>query len=162
MAKVTVPAIVEGGKATAGPPIGPTLAPLGVNIGQVVADINKKTAAFAGIKVPVKIIVDKATKAYEIEVGSPATGELIKKELGIEKGRKGGAEDPKTVGDLPLDTAIKIAKMKRGGSLSKSLKDGVKEVLGSCVSLGITCGKKDAREMIKEVAEGKHDSSLAS
>ena len=162
MAKITVPAIVEGGKATAGPPIGPTLAPLGVNIAQVVAEINKKTASFAGTKVPVKIIVDKATKTYEIEVGSPATGELIKKELGIEKGRKGGAEDPKTVGDISLEIAMKIAKMKRGGSLSKSLKDGVKEVLGSCVSLGITCNKKDARETIKEIEEGKHDSTLAS
>ena len=58
MTKVTIPAIVEGGKANAGPPLGPALGPLGVNIGVVIDEINKKTAAFAGLKVPVKVIID--------------------------------------------------------------------------------------------------------
>ena len=79
MSKITIPAIVEGGKANAGPPLGPALGPLGVNIGGIIDSINKATAAFAGIKVPVKVIVDKATKTFEIEVGSPSTGELLKK-----------------------------------------------------------------------------------
>lgn len=161
MSKVTIPAIVEGGKANAGPPLGPALGPLGVNIGGIIDEINKKTAAFAGIKVPVTVIVDKATKKFEIEVGSPSTGELLKKEAGAEKGRKGGADDPKTVGDLKFDQIVKVAKMKEGGSLVRSLKNGVKEVLGTCVSLGITVEGQDARKLIAEVDEGKHDSQLA-
>ena len=83
MSKITIPAIVEGGKATAGPPLGPALGPLGVNIGGIIDEINKKTGPFAGLKVPVKVIVDKETKKFEIEVGSPSTGELLKKELGV-------------------------------------------------------------------------------
>ena len=47
MAKEKVEALVEGGKATAAPPLGPALGPMGVNIGQVVAEINKKTASFS-------------------------------------------------------------------------------------------------------------------
>ena len=43
MAKEIVDALITGGKATAAPPLGPALGPKGVNIGQVVADINKKT-----------------------------------------------------------------------------------------------------------------------
>ncbi len=100
MSKVTIPAIVEGGKATAGPPLGPALGPLGVNIGGIIDEINKKTSPFSGLKVPIKVIVDKNAKTFVIEVGSPSTGELLKKEAGVEKGKKGGADDPKVVGNL--------------------------------------------------------------
>ncbi|MCX8195310.1 MAG: 50S ribosomal protein L11 [Candidatus Micrarchaeota archaeon] len=160
MSKITIPAIVEGGRATAGPPLGPALGPLGVNIGGIIDEINKRTSAFAGLKVPVKVIVDKATKKFEIEVGSPSTGELLKKELGVEKGRKGGPEDPKVIGNLSFGQVVKVAKMKGEGSLVKNLKNGVKEVLGTCVSLGITVEGKDAREIIAQVNAGKWDSQL--
>ena len=161
MSKITIPAIVEGGRANAGPPLGPALGPLGVNIGGIIDEINKITAPFAGLKVPVKVIVDKATKKFEIEVGSPSTGELLKKELGVEKGRKGGADDPKTVGNLKFEQVVKVARMKSSGSLTRNLKQGANEVLGSCVSLGITVEGQDARKVIAEVKEGKHDSQLA-
>ena len=161
MSKITIPAIVEGGKANAGPPLGPALGPLGVNIGGIIDEINKQTSAFAGLKVPVKVVVDRATKKFEIEVGSPSTGELLKKELGVEKGRKGGAEDPKVIGDLKFEQVVKVAKMKSGGSLVRNLKNGANEVLGTCVSLGITVEGKDARKVIGEVKKGEHDSQLA-
>ena len=54
MAKESVDVLVEGGKASAAPPLGPALGPLGVNIGKVVADINKKTESFKGMQVPVR------------------------------------------------------------------------------------------------------------
>lgn len=160
MSKITIPAIVEGGRANAGPPLGPALGPLGVNIAGIIDEINRETGAFAGLKVPVKVTVDKATKRFEIEVGSPSTGELLKKELGVEKGRKGGAEDPKTVGNLSLEQVVKVAKMKSSGSLTRSLKNGANEVLGTCVSLGITVEGQDARKVIAQVKEGKFDSAL--
>ena len=86
-------AIVDGGKATAGPPLGPALGPLGVNAGQVIAKINEATKDFAGMKVPVKVIVDTETKEFRVEVGTPPTAELIKKEAKIEKGA-GNREAP--------------------------------------------------------------------
>lgn len=161
MSKITIPAIVEGGKANAGPPLGPALGPLGVNIGGIIDEINKRTAAFSGTKVPIKVIVDKVNKTFEIEVGSPSTGELLKKELGVEKGRKGGPDDPKTVGDLKFESVVKVARMKEGGSLVRNVKQGAKEVLGTCVSLGITVEGKDAREIRKAVDAGEFDSQLA-
>ena len=66
MATEVVEVLVQGGKATAAPPLGPALGPLGVNIGQIVADINKKTGDFAGMQVPVKVSVDSDTKEYKI------------------------------------------------------------------------------------------------
>ena len=152
--------IVEGGKATAGPPIGPALSPLGVNIGQVVAKINEATKDFKGVKVPVVIKVDPATKEFEIEVGSPPTSELIKKELKLEKGHgKAWREAP--VGDLPLEVAVKIAKSTLGSSLAESLKERTKEVLGTALSMGVSVNGKNPKEVIKEIDEGKHDSLFA-
>ena len=86
--KSTVKALVDGGKATPGPPLGPALGPLGVNVGQIVAKINEKTTAFEGMKVPVRIIVDKKTKQFDVEVGIPPVSALIRKQLGLEKGAK--------------------------------------------------------------------------
>jgi len=149
--------LVDGGKATPGPPLGPVLGPLGVNVVQVVAAINEKTRAFAGMKVPVKLVVEK-DKSFTVEVGTPPTTALIMKELGLEK----GSGKPKTekVGDLTLEQAKKIAKMKSESVLGKDLKKQVKEVVGSCVSMGVTVEGKDPREVQKEIDAGKHDKLL--
>ncbi len=152
----TIDVIVEGGKASAGPPLAPALAPMGVNIGQVVAKINESTKDFAGMKVPVKVMVDPATKEFTVEVGSPPTGEIIKKEVGIEKGA-GNREAP--AGDISLEKIVKIAAAK-SNSLGSNKKEIVKEVLGTCLSMGITIDSKNAREVIREVNEGKHDSMM--
>ena len=107
--KITIQALVDGGKATAGPPLGPVLGPMGVNISQIIASINEKTKNFDGLKVPVKVIVDKETKQFEIEVGTPHVSALIKKELKVEKWAKAKGE---VVGNITLQQAIKVAKMK--------------------------------------------------
>ncbi|MCD6247879.1 MAG: 50S ribosomal protein L11 [Hadesarchaea archaeon] len=156
--EVTVEVLVDGGKASAGPPIGPALGPYGLNIGQVVAEINEKTAKFDGMKVPVKIIIDKETKEFKIEVGSPPVSALIRKELGLEKGASSAGQE--TVGDLSLEGVIKIARQKAEGTLAKDLKASVKEILGTCVSMGVTVEGKDPREVQKEIEEGKHDGKL--
>lgn len=152
----TINVIVDGGKASAGPPLAPALAPMGVNIGQVVAKINEETKAFEGMKVPVKVIVDPATKEFTIEVGSPPTGEIIKKEAGIEKGA-GNREAP--AGDISMEKIVQISKAK-SNSLGSDTRQIVKEVLGTCLSMGVSVDSKNAREVIKEVDEGKHDSLI--
>ena len=152
----TIDAIVEGGKATAGPPLGPALGPLGVNAGQVVAKINEETKAFSGMKVPVKVHVDPKSKTFTIEVGSPPTAEIIKKEAGIEKGA-GNREAP--AGNISLAKLVAIAKAKNN-SLGKTPKDTLKEILGSCVSMGVNVEGRKAKDMIREVEAGKHDSLL--
>ncbi|MEM2869115.1 MAG: 50S ribosomal protein L11 [Thermoplasmata archaeon] len=150
--------LVEGGKATPGPPLGPVLGPLGVNVVQVVAKINEKTKAFTGMKVPVKVIVEK-DRSFTIEVGSPPTSALIMKELGLEKGS--GNPKASKVGNLSLEQAKKIAKMKEESMLGRDLKKAVKEVVGTCVSMGVTVEGRDPREVQKEIDEGKHDRLLS-
>ncbi|HZX44395.1 MAG TPA: 50S ribosomal protein L11, partial [Candidatus Nanoarchaeia archaeon] len=158
MAKETVEVMVEGGKATAAPPLGPALGPMGVNIGQVVGKINEKTKSFAGMKVPVKVIIDKSTKQFEVEVGTPPCSQLLKKEANIEKGSSNPLEDK--VADVLIEQIIKVAKMKEGALLGKTLKSKVKEVIGTCNSMGILVEGKSAKEATAEVNAGKYDAEI--
>jgi len=156
--KKIIDALVPGGQATAGPPLGPALGPLGVNVLAIVNKINEVTTSFAGMKVPVKIKVDTETKEFEVTVGTPTTSALIVSELGIGK----GSGNPKTekIGNLSLAQVIRISKVKHHELLARDRKAAIKEVLGTCVSMGVTVENRDPREMQVEIDEGKHDTSL--
>ncbi len=158
MAKETVKVLIESGKATAAPPLGPALGPLGVNIGQIVTDINKKTASFKGMQVPVQVIVDKDTKEYDIKVGTPPASGLIKKESGIEKGSGNPLQDK--IANLRIEQIIKIAKMKEDSLLGRTLKEKVKEVIGTCNSMGVMVGGVSGKEAIQQVNEGKYNKEI--
>jgi len=155
----TVEALVEGGKASAGPPLGPALGPMGVNIMQVINTINDKTKNFEGMKVPVKVIIDPKTKNFEIEVGTPPAASLILNEIGVEKGS--GAPSTHKVGNLTVDQAIKVAKMKYDNLLGKGLKQKTKEIIGTCTSLGVTVEGKKPQETQKAIDAGEYDSKFA-
>jgi len=159
MADQTIESLVEGGKATAAPPLGPALGPLGVNIGQVVAEINKKTASFKGMQVPVKVIV-KDDKSFTVTVGTPPASSLIKKEAGVDKGAGNPLADK--VADIKIQQIIKIAKMKEDALLGKDMFAKVKEIIGTCDSMGVLVEGKQAREVIKEINEGKYAEEIKS
>jgi len=157
-AKKVVEALVAGGQATAGPPLGPALGPLGVNVLAIVNKINEVTKDYAGMKVPVKVIVDTETKEFEVTVGTPTTSALIVSELKIEKGS--GSPKAQKVGNLSMEQVVRIARLKQAELLSPNLKAAAKEVLGSCVSMGVTVEGKDPKEVQKEIEEGKHNATL--
>jgi len=154
----TVEVLVEGGRATPGQPLGPALGPLGVNIPKIVAEINNKTKAFDGMKVPVKIIIDSKTKDFEIKVGTPPTSSLITKELGVEKGS--GSSKANKIGNLSIAQAIKIAQMKGDSLMGKDLKMKVLEVVGTCTSMGVTIEGMDSKVARTEILAGKFDQQL--
>lgn len=156
----TVDALIEGGKATAAPPLGPALGPLGVNIGQVISKINEKTSVFKGMQVPVKVTVDTVTKVFDVSVGTPPASALIKKEANVEKGS--GSPKLEKIADIRIEQIIKIAKMKEGSLMGKDLKTRIKEVLGTCFSMGIMVEGKPARDTISDVASGKFDAEIKS
>ncbi len=149
--RVTLTFLVKGGAATPGPPIGPALGQLGVPVGRVVADINKATAQWKGLTVPVIVTVDTSKRSWEIEVGTPPTSALIIKELKIEKGS--GQAGKEIVGDLSLDKVVEIAKMKLPEMYVRDIRGAIKQVLGTMVSMGVTCEGKDPREIIRNLDE---------
>ncbi|MGE5188085.1 MAG: 50S ribosomal protein L11 [Betaproteobacteria bacterium] len=158
--KKVVELIVSGGQANAGPPLGPALGPLGVNIVAIVNKINEVTKAYAGMKVPVKISVDTEEKTFEVTVGTPTASALIVAELKVEKGS--GTPNSVKIGDLSMEQIVKIAKIKAPQLLSSTTKDATKELLGTCVSLGVTVEGKDPREVQKEIDSGTYDNVFGS
>jgi len=146
--------LVPGGKATAGPPVGPALGPLGVNIKQIVDEINRVTKEFEGMQIPVKVIIED-NKSFSIDIGTPPTSELIKKELGLEKGSSQPGKE--FIGDISLDSVKKIAKIKMDSMLSYRFKDAVKEVVGTCQSVGVKIEGVSPIEMEKKIENGEYD-----
>jgi large subunit ribosomal protein L11 len=153
-----VEVLIEGGQASAGPPIGPALGPHGVNIVEIVSKINEVTSDFHGTTVPVKIIIDPTTKKYDIEVGTPPASALILKRAGKEKGSSMPREQK--VGNITIDDAVAIAKMKKNNLLGTDLKAKTKEIVGTCVSMGIKVDNKDAKEVQIEIDQGAYDDIL--
>jgi len=153
--KKVVELLVSGGQATAGPPLGPALGPLGVNVLAIVNKINELTKDYAGMKVPVKVAVDPETKEFEVSIGTPTTSALIVSELKIEKGS--GTPSTQKVGNLSIEQLVRITRLKRTELLSKTLKAAVKEILGTCISMGVTVEGKDPREIQEEIDEGKYN-----
>ena len=158
--KKVVELIVSGGQANAGPPLGPALGPLGVNIVAIVNKINEVTKEYAGMKVPVKISVDPEDKTFEVSVGTPTASALIVAELKIEKGS--GTPNSVKVGDLSMEQILRIAKIKAPQLLAKNTKDATKELLGTCVSIGVNVEGKDTRDVQKDIDAGTYEQLFCS
>lgn len=152
MAEVTIAGLVEGGKVTGGPPFGPALGPLGVNVNAIISEINNKTKQFEGIKIPVKVIVNNETKEFRVEVGNPPTSALILKELGVASGAKTKEE---VVGNLSIEQVKKIAKSKEASIYGKSMEARMKQVIGTCKSMGVKVENSDPRVIIKKIDAGE-------
>ncbi len=149
--------LVDAGDMKPGPAVGQKLGPLGINIGKVVQDVNEATKQFKGVKVPVELNINK-DKSFSINVLSPPTTELLKKELGIEKAS--GLHKKIKSGNASIEQIISVAKTKHPNMLAKDFKSAVKTVVGSCISAEILIESKDPRGVIQEIDEGKYDKEI--
>ena len=156
---IEVAALVEGGKASGGPPLGPAIGPTGIPIKNVVDMINEKTKDFKGLKVPVKIFVDPVAKTFEVKVSTPMASALLIKEAGIEK----GSGEPKTkfVADLTFEQIVKITRMKKDALNALTTRTQIKSIVGTAVSVGITIDGKPAKQVIQEINSGQYDKQIA-
>jgi large subunit ribosomal protein L11 len=154
----TIEALVPGGQATPGPPLGPELGPTPVDVQAVVQEINDQTAAFDGMEVPVTIEYED-DGSFTIEVGVPPTAELVKDEAGFDT----GSGEPQTdfVADLSVEQVKKVAEQKQSDLLAYDLKNAAKEVVGTCVSLGVTIEGNDPREFKERIDAGEYDDKFA-
>ena len=156
--KMEIALLVEGGKASGGPPLGPAVGPTGIPIKNVVDQINEKTQGFKGLKVPVTVIVDTSDKTFEIKISTPSASALLFKEGGFEGG-SGKAKETKA-GDLSFEQILNVAKMKRDSMTALTLKGVIKTILGTVLSCGITVDGKEAKQVTKEVIDGQYDEQI--
>ena len=150
--------LVDAGDMKPGPAVGQKLGPLGINMGKVVQDVNAATKQFKGVKVPVELNINK-DKTFTVNVLSPPTTELLKKELGVEKAS--GFHKKIKAGNASIEQVISVAKTKHPNMLAKDFKSAVKTVVGSCISGEILIDSKDPREVIQEIDEGKYDKEIS-
>lgn len=150
--------LTEGGKMQPGPALSQKLGPAGVNMGQVISKVNESTKDFQGLKVPVEIHVNTSTRTFDVKVFSPPVSALIKKELGIETGS--GKQVSLKAGNASIEQIISVAKTKLPNMLANDLKSAVLSVAGTAVSLGILIENKPAREVVREIQEGKYDKEI--
>ncbi len=150
--------LIEGGAMKPGPALSQKIGPLGLNMGQIIQQVNDATKDFKGLKVPVELDIDAGTKEFEVNVFSPPVSELLKKELGIEKGS--GTQAKSYAANASIEQIISVAKTKMQNLLCNNLKTAVKTVIGTCVSLGVLVENKPAVEIEGEIDKGKYDKEI--
>jgi large subunit ribosomal protein L11 len=128
--KVQIPA----GKATPAPPVGPALAQHGLNIAEFCQKFNDKTRDQEGFKIPVEIVV-YLDKTYDLVIKQPPTAELIKKEIGIEKGS--GVPQKKKVGKMTKEQLKNVAQKKMVDYNTNDLEKAMKTVEGTARNMGV-------------------------
>ena len=150
--------LIEGANMKPSPAIAQQLGPIGLNINKIILDVNNLTKNFKGMKIPIELDINDKTKEIKIKTSLPPTAELLKKELGIEL----GSADHKNVkvANASIEDIIKIVKIKYSEMLEKDLKNAVKSILGTCLSLGVLVENENPKNIIEEVNQGKFDNEI--
>jgi large subunit ribosomal protein L11 len=125
---------VPGGQATPAPPVGTSLGPQGVNIGQFVQQFNDRTKDMAGTIVPVVITVYN-DRTFDFITKSPPAAILLKQAAQIAKGS--GNPRAEKVGSVSTEQVVEIAKTKFEDLNTPSLEQAVKIIAGTARSMGL-------------------------
>lgn len=139
MAAKKINAIVKlqlpAGKATPGPPVGSSLGPHGINIGAFTKEFNDKTAAQAGLIIPVVITI-YTDRSFDFVLKTPPAAVLIKKALGIESGS--GKPNKAKVGKISMAKVREIAELKMPDLNASTVEQAMSMIVGTAKSMGVT------------------------
>ena len=136
--KAIVKLQISAGKATPAPPVGPTLAPYGLNLADFCQKFNDATKSQEGFTIPVEITIYE-DRSYNFNLKTPLTSELLKKAAGIEKG---SAQGNKTkVGKITKEQLRKIAEQKMPDLNTDNIEQAIKIVEGTAKNMGIEIEK---------------------
>ena len=130
LVKLQVPA----GKATPAPPVGPALGQAGVNIMAFVKEFNERTAAQAGLIIPIEISVFE-DRSFTFVTKTPPAAVLLKKAAGIETAS--GEPNKKKVAKVSRDKVREIAESKMPDLNAASVEAAMRMVEGTARSMGI-------------------------
>jgi len=126
---------MPAGQATPAPPVGPALAPHGLNIMEFCQKFNELTKKQVGWQIPVEITVYE-NKTYDLKLKQPPASELLKKAAGIEKGS--GLPDKNKVGKITREQLRKIAEQKMADLNADDIEAAMKIIEGTAKNMGIT------------------------
>lgn len=130
LVKLQVPA----GKATPAPPVGPALGQAGVNIMAFVKEFNERTAAQAGLIIPIEITVFE-DRSFTFVTKTPPAAILLKKAAGIETAS--GEPNKKKVAKVSRSKVREIAETKMQDLNAANVEAAMRMVEGTARSMGI-------------------------
>lgn len=133
--KAIVKLQISAGKATPAPPIGPALAPHGLNIAEFCQRFNDASKEQAGFKLPVELTVYEGG-TYDFKLKQPLTSELLKKTAAIEKGS--GEPNRKKVAKITKAQLKEIATKKMPDLNTQNIEAAMRIVEGTAKNMGIT------------------------
>ena len=122
------------GAATPSPPVGPSLAPTGINLGEFIKTFNARTAAQAGLIVSAVVTV-YSDRSFAMEIKSPPASILLKKAAGIESGSAEPNRDK--VGTVSHDQVREIAETKFADLNTNDMDAAMRIIEGTARSMGI-------------------------
>jgi len=140
-----------GGQDAGSRALAPKLAPLGLNVRKIIADISKATMGFKGLRVNIRLIVQN--RIAQVEVLSTAATLLIKA-LPAPMRNHPHIHVVKHDGSISMDTVIDVARQVRSRSMAKEFKGTVREVLGTAVSIGCSIDGESPKNVIQQIDEG--------
>jgi len=133
--KTIVKLQISAGQATPAPPVGPALAPQGLNIMEFCQKFNELTKNQAGFIIPVDITVYE-DRTYDLKLKQPPASDLLKKAAGIEKGS--GEPNKKKVAKITKEQLRKIAEQKMADLNCDNIEAAMKIIEGTAKNMGIT------------------------
>lgn len=133
--KAVVKLQIPAGKATPAPPVGPALAPHGLNLSEFTQKYNEATKKLIGFTIPVVITIYE-DRTYSFITKQPPTSELLKKAAGIEKGS--GEPNKTKVAKITKEQLKKIAEQKMADLNTEDLEQAMKIIEGTAKNMGIT------------------------
>jgi len=125
---------IPAGQATPAPPVGPALAPHGLNMGEFCKKFNDLTKNQVGFTIPVEMTVFE-DRSYEFRLKTPPTSELLRKAAGIEKGS--GEPNKTKVGKVTKEQLRKIAEQKMLDLNTEDIEQAMKIIEGTAKNMGI-------------------------
>jgi large subunit ribosomal protein L11 len=132
--KAIVKLQIPAGQATPAPPVGPALAPHGLNIAEFCKKFNDLTKNQEGFTIPVKVTVYE-DRTYDFILKQPPVSELLKKAAGIEKGS--GEPNKKKVGKISKEQIRKIAQQKMADLNTTDIEKAMKIIEGQAKNMGL-------------------------
>ncbi|KNC85319.1 60S ribosomal protein L12 [Sphaeroforma arctica JP610] len=143
-----------GGEVAAAATLAPKIGPLGLSPKKIGDDICKATKDWKGLKVTVELAIQNRQATVRI---IPAASSLImralKEPVRDRKKEKNIIHD----GDIPFDEILEIARAMRERSMARELSGTVKEILGTCQSIGCTIDGEDPHDVIDEIKSGERE-----
>jgi len=132
--KAVIKLQIPAGKANPAPPIGPALAPHGINLMQFCKEYNARTSTKLGDIVPAEITVYQ-DNSFTFLLKTPPAPDLLRKAAGIDKGSSVPNLDK--VGTISRDQLKEIAEIKMQDLNAIDLEGAMRQIEGTARSMGI-------------------------